>query len=1113
VNRFYFVFHSLLLIQKQLIRFKIGPQVGRMVPHPPRSMRSIDPTLVTLLNAFVLVWMTALIGCGRQKAPLSPQQALKAFQLPAGFRIELVAAEPDVVSPVAISFDERGRLFVVEMVDYPLKNEPLGRIKLLEDRDGDGQFERSTVFADNLHFPNGVMAWRNGVLVTCAPDIIYLADTDGDDRADVRRVVLTGFAETNPQLRVNGLVYGIDNWIYAAYPEGAVPTVYVKEFGDTGKPIFFPGRPEVAAVEIHQTDLRFQPDKGMLEAVAGNSEFGNTFDPWGNRFTVWNNDHVRHVVIQNQYLKRNPYLPPLSAMESVSDHEKASKVYPVTQEPSYIHDSELGHFTSACGISVYSGGAFPPEYEGNFFVCEPAHNLVHRDRLVANGPTFFAKRACPEVEFLASTDGWFRPAFTTVGPDGALYIVDIYRKVIEHPEWIPPEQLNEPDLYAGSQRGRIYCVVHESARPTQKPKLNEANVSELLQHLSNPNMWWRTTAQRLLVERGDASAVPLLKELARQSSSPLARVHALWTLEGLGRLESELVIQALGDSQPGIREQAIRLAEQHLQDSKLKNRLLQMSEDPDERVQFQLACTLGQVREELAFQGLQQIAFRHIDNKWFQLAILTAVAEDAPRWFRRLTSPGGLTGQPTKGAQEFLAQLTSIVGARQKDREIAGVLAVVAKGRSEQDVWWQIASLGGLAEGLKRGPERRVKLPAGQALLEKLLVAGSPENPLMGGERRLQSSGAGLSDRHNPPLHPSKEGIRLRGGMGDRDISLNPFKGETTLGSSGPPATKRGSSISSGVQTAALRVMTQIDLVLTPELRATLARASRSALSPETRLEDRTQAIGILGLDPTASSLPLLEKCLSPKQPQEVQVATVGALSNLRDPRVTSVLLDNWRTYTAPVREATLTAFFNDRSRLLALLEAIRGDKVQPWSLTRAMKLQLLHSPDTEIKKKANILLENSAEGDRKAVFQRYRSALQLSGNPKRGQRIFEEVCSKCHKIGNQGYEVGPDLLSVLSRPKSQLMTDILIPNLNVENGYEEYLAQTTDGQLISGVIVKQSPTAVTLRRAKGEEDTVLRSSLTNLRSLSLSAMPEDLDKSVSIEGMADLLAYLKSLR
>ena len=206
-----------------------------------------------------------------------------------------------------------------------------------------------------------------------------------------------------------------------------------------------------------------------------------------------------------------------------------------------------------------------------------------------------------------------------------------------------------------------------------------------------------------------------------------------------------------------------------------------------------------------------------------------------------------------------------------------------------------------------------------------------------------------------------------------------------------------------------------------------------------------------------------------------------------------------------------LTAFFNDRSRLLALLNAIKAEKVQAWSLTRAMRSQLLHSPDAEIRERASALIQNVSDNDRKVVFEKYRRSLSISGSPERGKQVFLEVCSKCHKIGNVGYEVGPDLLSVTNRPKEQLMTDILMPNLIIEDGYEEYLAQTTDGRLITGIIAKQSPTAVTLRRAKGEEDTILRSNLTNLRSLSLSSMPEDLERSISIEGMADLLAFLKS--
>ena len=323
-------------------------------------------------------------ACSSHRKPIPPEQALETFELPEGFRIELAAAEPNVVDPVAMAFDEQGRLLVVEMSDYPLDAEPRGQVKRLEDRDGDGYFEQAEVFADGLSMPTGVMSWGAGILVTAAPDILYFEDSDQDGRADVRKVVLTGFAATNPQLRVNGLLYGIDNWIYAAYPRVPTPVRYAREFGDPGGPLRFPDHAETAAVEIHSQDVRFRPGDALVEPVAGNSQFGNTFDGWGNRFTVWNNDHVRHVVLDDRYLRRNPLLANPSQMYSASDHENAAALYPITIEPEYIHDSQHGRFTSSCGISAYAGGSFPAGYEASTFVCDPVHNIVHRDVLTAD---------------------------------------------------------------------------------------------------------------------------------------------------------------------------------------------------------------------------------------------------------------------------------------------------------------------------------------------------------------------------------------------------------------------------------------------------------------------------------------------------------------------------------------------------------------------------------------------------------------------------------------------------------------------------------------------------------------------------------------------------------
>ncbi|HEY3132479.1 MAG TPA: PVC-type heme-binding CxxCH protein [Acidobacteriota bacterium] len=1021
-----------------------------------------------------MIWWLLLFSGGRPpKPPYSPQEALRTFHLPPGFRIELVAAEPEVMDPVAMAFDERGRLFVVEMPDYPMGKQT-GRVKLLEDKDGDGRFEHSTVFADDLHFPTGVMPWKGGVLVTCAPDILYLADTDGDNRADVRRVVLTGFAKLNPQLRVNGLQYGIDNWIYASYPKFGLPTIYMKEFGDQGTPIRFPDHPEIPAVDAFAKgmDIRFRLDPPALEAVAGNSQFGNAFDAWGNHFTVWNNDHIRHVVIQNQYLSANPYLAVRSAMQSISDHGGAAPVFPVTQAPLHMHESEIGHFTSACGISVYEGGSFPDEYAHSSFVCEPVHNLVHRDVLAPAGVTFAAQRGEEKKEFLASTDSWFRPVFTATGPDGGLYVVDFYRKIVEHPEWIPPEMMNEADLTAGSDRGRIYRIVQRSAKPGPLPDLRRAAAEDLVSLLSDKNIWWRLTAQRLLVQYQERAAIPKLQDVALRGSHEYGRMHALWTLQGLNALDGRLLLQALGDANPRIREQAVRLAEESRNQTGVAEKLLQMASDPDERVQFQLACTLGRLivapagegllagargsefsqsssrmREdsdafaEHVFQALYQIAVRHIDDSWFQIAALTSASQTAERWFRSLVADKEFTKTSGKGKEEFVRRVASIVGARMKSEEV-GSIVTEASGEGETQ-WWCLASLDGLAEGLRRGGSERLELPA-----------------------TAQSRLLGLLEKQQP----------------------------------------------AALRKAALRVASAVRLAESSELREVVRRESAIALGDPNRLEERIHAAGILGLDRSGSTVSVLERFLVPQQPEPLQVAAVNALLNTRDSRVPSILLDRWRSYTPTVRDVVLAGFFNDRKRILLLLDAIKDGKVQGWSLGPVRKSQLVKFPDDEIRGRARALLSDDDSANRTQLWDKFRPVLKMRGDAARGHQVFEENCSKCHKIGSVGFDVGPDLKTIANRTRADILAQILNPNANIAPGYEDYMVETRDGRLITGVMIRQTANTVTLRRALGEEDTILRTMIADLRSLSVSQMPEDLAQAISVRGMADLLEFLKSL-
>ncbi len=669
---------------------------------------TVNPYFALCLSVVIV---SVLAGCSQHESspPYSPQDALGTFQLPEGYRIELVASEPLITDPVDMAFDPEGLLYVAEMEDYPASGAPGGRIMLLEDKDQNGHFESGTVFAENLPYVNGVMPWRKGVLVTSAPDILYLEDSTGDGRADIRRVVLTGFALTNPQLRMSSLRYGLNNWIYGAYSRAAGQRGY-PEFTNHGNPLTFPDNPVRDSADIYPgNDFRFLPEDFKVEPAGGMSQFGMAFDAAGNRFTVWNNVHLRHVVIDGRYLTRNPWLSPGSAMASVSDHGDAAPVYSKAKNRLDLHESEMGHFTSACGHTVYTGDIFGPDYQGAAFVCEPVSNLVHADRLTPKGATFTGKRLDDKVEFLTSTDSWFRPVNTTVGPDGALYVVDFYRKLVEHPAWIARADdkgmythaglLQESDFLEGNDRGRIYRIAPENYvySADSRPALKTADTKTLVDHLDHPNLWWRTNAQRLLVERQDSSAISALKKLWSASPSPEGKIHTLWTLEGLGQLTDALVISALSDDHPTVRKQAVLLAERRLSNPRVHDKILSMTQDADDHVQFQVLLTLGERSDPRSLDAMRQIAESHLADPWFRNALLLSAGDNALAWYHTVREFDLSAKEPISA---FLQILASITGARQDSREISTLVSLLSV---EKDSTFQLAGLRGLNEGMLQG--------------------------------------------------------------------------------------------------------------------------------------------------------------------------------------------------------------------------------------------------------------------------------------------------------------------------------------------------------------------------------------------------------------------------
>ncbi|HZT29058.1 MAG TPA: PVC-type heme-binding CxxCH protein [Bryobacteraceae bacterium] len=675
----------------------------------------------------MLVW--GMSGCRKSGPPYPVTQALGTFQIEPGYRIEPFAAEPDVLSPAAMEWDEDGRIYVVEDRAYPLNTEgKIGQVVMLEDTNGDGIPDRSTVFADHLVMPTGVMRWKKGILVTDAPDVIYFEDTNGDGKADFRRVVLTGFAVTNPQHTVNGPVYGLDNWIYLAHENAATAIIYKDKFGDRGTDISMPEHPETPPLKEHARNVRFRPDTGQLEALAGSSQFGHTFDDWGHHFTINNSNHAREEVIAARYLQRNPDLPLAAAMQNISDHGAAAKVFPITLHPRFELLTDVGQFTSACSITWYRGALFE---------AEPAHNLVHRDLVSGQGSTFTARRDRPNAEFLASTDAWFRPVGFYVGPDGALYLLDFYRLMIEHPEWMSTQAQKSPDLTKGIDRGRIYRIVPDGGLDRVKNlHLGSASNQELVKELANPNIWWRRTAQRLLMDRKAVDAAPDLERLA-QGPSAVGRLHALWTLEGLGRLETPLIEKALADPEAGVRENAIILAEAHLAaQPALAGKLLAMTDDPDAKVRLQLLATLGYLHTPAAAAARGKLLARDLEDKWFQVAALSAGSDEAARTFAGLAG-----GQASPGRESLLHSICAVIGTRQKPAEVQGVLQKVASVQSADAQWWRTASLEGLGLGMRvhhggvtpAGQETLLKLTTGtdvpvrRAALRLLQITGLPK--------------------------------------------------------------------------------------------------------------------------------------------------------------------------------------------------------------------------------------------------------------------------------------------------------------------------------------------------------------------------------------------------
>ena len=617
-------------------------------------------------------------------APKSPEDSLQAMKLKAGFHAELVATEPLIRSPMGMDFDEYGRAFVVELPEYnqygSQKSHGKGAIKLLEDTDGDGRYDKATAFIEDLNYPTAVACWDGGILVGAAPDIFYFKDTNGDGKADVTRKLFTGFGQDKSgEGMLNSFRWRFDNQFH-------IPTGL--DGGDI-VPVKDPAAKDTApvqAISARGQHLLLEPRGMTITATSGGGQHGMSLDDWNQRWFVCGNSEPMNVVMYDgRYLARNPYLQAPAAAVNIAQDGKFTKLMRLSGvEPWRILRTRLrskgiipgsdeggspsGFFTGATGVTAYRGDAWPAEYRGQVFVGEVANNLVYRARLEPKGVGLVSHRADPDAEFLASSDNWFRPVQFANAPDGTLYVLDMYRELIEGAAFVAPQILKHMDPSAGADKGRIYRIAPDGFKFQAAPRLGDLATVELVKLFEHANVWHRDTASRLIYQRQDRAAVAPLKDLVQNSKSPLAQIMALYSLRGLNALEPALLL-TLKPAESKAREEILKLAEMYAGDADVREAVIAMADDADLRVRYQTAFTLGAFSGELATRGLARLTASDGANSWMQVAILSSIGNRRGEFLATLLKDAEARKSPHVRA--IMGIVASQIGAANAQDDIA----------------------------------------------------------------------------------------------------------------------------------------------------------------------------------------------------------------------------------------------------------------------------------------------------------------------------------------------------------------------------------------------------------------------------------------------------------
>jgi uncharacterized protein len=996
------------------------------------------------------VWGVQGEPFSQMQVPLPPEESVKHFVVPKGFRVELFASEALLGGgkPICMNWDEGGRLWVALTYDYPNNLRPPGqghdRIIVLEDTDGDGRADKVTVFADRLSIPTGLTFARGGVIAFDAGQTVFLKDTDGDGKADVREVLFGTWNMRDTHGTASNMQYGLDNWVWAmqGYNDSRLEVGGERHRFRQG---FFRFRATAAGAGVAVTKLEFLRSTDNNSWGLGISEEGIVFGSTANR-----NPSV-YMPIPNRYYEAVRGWAPSLMLHTIADTHLFK---PITDKVRQV--DQFGGYTAGAGHALYTARNYPPEYwNRTAFVAEPTGHLVGTFVLRREGSHF---RSHNPFNLLASDDEWSAPILAEVGPDGNVWVIDWYSYIVQH----NPTPIGfrtgkgaayETDL-RDTKHGRIYRIVYDGpgakssgtgARPFS---LAGATPQKLVETLRHDNRFWRRHAQRLLVERGRRDVLPALLGLLRDPGVDpvglnVGAIHALWTAHGLGALDggdaeaTAAAYAALRHPSAGVRRNAVQVLPRGARsvDAILEAELLQ---DPDAQVRL------------LALLALADQAPRPRAGEAVAL-VLADPANAGDRWI-----PDAVTCAAANNSGAFLRALAGQKGSSEKLLTVAAVVAEhYARGGP-------VDSVGGVL----------ARLPEAEPGLAGAVVRGLAKGWPAGRPPRLDGRAEQDLERLVARLAPERRGVLVKLAAAWGSQRFEKYAAEVAA--------------------------------------SLLAQVRNESLAPAERVAAARELVAHRATD-RALVQTLLDQ-VTPRTPPELAAGLLRALQASEAPDAGRLILERFPEFTPAVRSAGVAVLLSRPAWTRALLSGAEKGQVLLAELSLDQKQALADHPDRSLRRRALELLRRGGalpNPDRQKVVEEFLPVTKVKGDPAAGKVVFKNQCAKCHVHGGEGTRIGPDLTGMAVHPKEELLVHILDPSRSVEGNFRSYNVTTKAGRVLTGMLASESRTAIELFDAEGKKQTVLRDEIDELVSSNKSLMPDGFEKQLSRQELTDLLEFL----